>query len=247
MKISVNYLHITSLKSCRRQKKRDAFRNRAQMSVDIREQEIDSVAGGTPEEVRLIKACQEGDPSSFNMLVWRWEKPLYNFIYKYVGNATLAEDLVQDTFIRVLKSIKRYTHQGSFSTWLYRIAVNLCKDHLKRKRLPMVSLHDYYTTGSGEKIYVQDRVADQKARTDDDLKAEEREELVRRLLAGLPEEQRIVILLKEYQELTFREISEVLDVPEGTVKSRLYHALKAMKENLERTGFEMRSRNLSEA
>lgn len=217
------------------------------MSVDLREQETDTMAGGTPEEVRLIRACQEGDPSSFNMLVWRWEKPLYNFIYKYVGNATLAEDLVQDTFIRVLKSIKRYTHQGSFSTWLYRIAVNLCKDHLKRKRLPMVSLHDYYTTGSGEKIYVQDRVADERTRTDDSLKAEEREELVRRLLAGLPEEQRIVILLKEYQELTFREIAEVLEVPEGTVKSRLYHALKAMKENLERTGFEMRSRNLSEA
>lgn len=217
------------------------------MSVDLREQETDTMAGGTPEEVRLIRACQEGDPSSFNMLVWRWEKPLYNFIYKYVGNATLAEDLVQDTFIRVLKSIKRYTHQGSFSTWLYRIAVNLCKDHLKRKRLPMVSLHDYYTTGSGEKIYVQDRVADERARTDDSLKAEEREELVRRLLAGLPEEQRIVILLKEYQELTFREIAEVLEVPEGTVKSRLYHALRAMKENLERTGFEMRSRNLSEA
>ena len=60
------------------------------MSVDLREQETDTVEGGTPEEVRLIKACQDGDPSSFNMLVWRWEKPLYNFIYKYVGNATLA-------------------------------------------------------------------------------------------------------------------------------------------------------------
>jgi RNA polymerase sigma-70 factor (ECF subfamily) len=211
------------------------------MSVDLTEQEFETVEGGTPEEARLIGACQQGDPSAFNMLVWRWEKPLYNFIYKYVGNATLAEDLVQDTFIRVLKSIRRYTHQGSFSTWLYRIAINLCKDHLKRKRLPMVSMHDYYTTGSGEKVYVQDRIADERARTDDSLNAEEREELVRRLLAGLPEEQRIVILLKEYQELTFREISEVLEVPEGTVKSRLYHALKAMRVNLERTGFEMRS------
>jgi RNA polymerase sigma-70 factor (ECF subfamily) len=211
------------------------------MSVDLREQEREAVESGSPDEARLIQACQDGDPSAFNMLVWRWEKPLYNFIYKYVGNATLAEDLVQDTFIRVLKSIRRYTHQGSFSTWLYRIAINLCKDHLKRKRLPMVSLHDYYTTGSGEKIYVQDRVADEKVRTDDNLNAEEREELVRRLLAGLPEEQRIVILLKEYQELTFREIADVLEVPEGTVKSRLYHALRAMKENLERTGFEMRS------
>jgi RNA polymerase sigma-70 factor (ECF subfamily) len=141
----------------------------------------------------------------------------------------------------VLKSIQRYTHQGSFSTWLYRIAINLCKDHLKRKRLPLVSLHDYYTTGSGERVYVQDRIADEESRTDESLRAEEREELVRRLLAGLPEEQRIVILLKEYQELTFREIAEVLDVPEGTVKSRLYHALRAMKESLERTGFAGRS------
>ena len=211
------------------------------MSVDLKEQEMQAVGGGTPEEVRLVRACQEGDPSAFNMLVWRWEKPLYNFIYKYVGNATLAEDLVQDTFIRVLKSIQRYTHQGSFSTWLYRIAINLCKDHLKRKRLPLVSLHDYYTTGSGERVYVQDRIADEESRTDESLRAEEREELVRRLLAGLPEEQRIVILLKEYQELTFREIAEVLDVPEGTVKSRLYHALRAMKESLERTGFAGRS------
>lgn len=211
------------------------------MSVDLGEQDIQAVEGGTPEEARLIMACQEGDSSAFNLLVWRWEKPLYNFIYKYVGDATLAEDLVQDTFIRVLKSIKRYTHQGSFSTWLYRIAINLCKDHLKRKRLPLVSLHDYYTTGSGERVYVQDRIADDQTRTDDSLKAEEREELVRRLLAGLPEEQRIVILLKEYQELTFREIAEVLDVPEGTVKSRLYHALRAMRESLERTGIAVRS------
>ena len=212
------------------------------MSVDVNAlQEVEIPEGGTPEETRLVTACQQGDSSAFNLLVWRWEKPLYNFIYKYVGDATLAEDLVQDTFIRVLKSIGRYTHQGSFSTWLYRIAINLCKDHLKRKRLPLVSLHDYYTTDSGERVYVQDRISDEEARTDESLKVEEREELVRRLLASLPEEQRIVILLKEYQELTFREIAEVLNVPEGTVKSRLYHGLRAMRESLERTGFAGRS------
>jgi len=184
----------------------------------------------------MIAACREGDSAAFNLLVWRWEKPLYNFIYKYVGNATLAEDLVQDTFIRVLKSITRYTHQGSFSTWLYRIAINLCKDHLKRKRLPMVSLQDSFTNASGETVEVQDRVADTGARTDEELLAAEREETVRRLLSGLPEEERMVILLKEYQELTFREIADVLDVPEGTVKSRLYHALRSMRESLERAG-----------
>ncbi|MFC1628715.1 RNA polymerase sigma factor [Gemmatimonadota bacterium] len=206
------------------------------MSTGVEQQEAHSIEGGSPEEARLVEACQEGDSGAFNLLVWRWEKPLYNFIYKYVGDATLAEDLVQDTFLRVLKSIRKYNYQGSLSTWLYRIAVNLCKDHLKRKRLPMVSMHDYYTTGSGERIYVQDRIRDEAARTEDSLMAEEREEMVRRLLAGLPEEERIVILLKEYQELTFREIAEVLDVPDGTVKSRLYHGLRAMRESLERTG-----------
>ncbi len=197
---------------------------------------VHRIEGGSAEEARMIAACREGDAAAFNLLVWRWEKPLYNFIYKYVGDATLAEDLVQDTFMRVLKSIARYTHQGSFSTWLYRIAVNLCKDHLKRKRLPMVSLQDAYANAAGETVYVQDRVADNGARTDAELLTAEREETVRRLLSALPEEQRIVILLKEYQELTFREIADVLDVPEGTVKSRLYHALRSMRESLERTG-----------
>lgn len=206
------------------------------MTVEVEGTGTDRLEGGSPEEARLVEACQEGDTTAFNLLVWRWERPLYNFIYKYVGDATLAEDLVQDTFVRMLKSIGRYRHRGAFSTWLYRIAINLCKDHLKRKRVPMVSLHDYYTTGSGERIYVQDRVADNRSRTDAGLRADEREELVRRLLSSLPEEQRIVILLKEYQELTFREIAEVLSIPEGTVKSRLYHALRSMRERLERLG-----------
>jgi RNA polymerase sigma-70 factor (ECF subfamily) len=206
------------------------------MEAALTESDVRAMEGGSPQEAGLIRACQEGDQGAFNLLVWRWEKPLFNVTYKYVGDAHTAQDLVQETFLRVLKSIRGYTHRGSFSTWLYRIAVNLCKDHLKKKRLPMVSLHDYYTTSSGEKVYVKDRVADEGARSDADLAASRREETVRRLLAGLPEDQRVVILMKEYQDLTFREIAEVLEVPEGTVKSRLYHGLRAMREQLERSG-----------
>ncbi len=190
--------------------------------------------GGSPQETRLIEACREGDASAFNLLVWRWEKPLFNFVYKYVGDAALAQDLVQDTFVRVLKSIRGYSHRGAFSTWLYQVAVNLCKDHLRKKRLPLVSLHDFYTTASGEKVFVKDRVADERARTDAAAEAAEREELVKRLLGGVSEEQRVVILLKEYQELTFVEIAEVLNIPESTVKARLYRGLRAMRELLER-------------
>ncbi len=196
--------------------------------------EARGIEGGSPQEARLIEACQQGDASAFNLLVWRWERPLFNFVYKHVGDAALAQDLVQETFVRVVKSISRYSHRGAFSTWLYQVAVNLCRDHLRRKRLPVVSLHDYYTTVSGEKVFVKDRVADEGARTDAAAEAAEREQLVRRLLGGLSEDQRVVILLKEYQGLTFAEIAEVLDVPESTVKARLYRGLRAMRERLER-------------
>jgi len=206
------------------------------MEATLTEADVRGMEGGSPQEASLIRACQQGDQTAFNLLVWRWEKPLFNFTYKYVGDAHLAQDLVQETFLRVLKSIRGYEHRGAFSTWLYRIAVNLCKDHFRKKRVPMVSLHDYYTTSSGDRVYVKDCLADERAGSDEALAAADREELVRRLLAGLPEEQRIVILLKEYQALKFREIAEVLDVPEGTVKARLYRGLRTMREQLESSG-----------
>ncbi len=206
------------------------------MEATLTQADVRGMKGGSPQEASLIRACQEGDQTAFNLLVWRWEKPLFNFTYKYVGDAHLAQDLVQETFVRVLRSIRGYEHRAAFSTWLYRIAVNLCKDHLRKRRIPMVSLNDYYTTSSGDRVYVKDRVADDGVRSDEAMDAARTEELVRRLLAGLPEDQRIVILLKEYQALTFREIAEVLEVAEGTVKARLYRGLRTMREQLERGG-----------
>jgi RNA polymerase sigma-70 factor (ECF subfamily) len=208
------------------------------MEATLTEADAGGIPGGSSQEADLIEACKEGDQTAFNLLVWRWEKPLFNFTYKYVGDAHLAQDLVQETFIRVLRSIQGYEHRSAFSTWLYRIAINLCKDHFRKKRLPMVSLHDYYTTSSGERVYVKDYVADEGERSDESLAASRREELVRRLLAGLRDEQRIVILMKEYQGLKFREIAEILDVPEGTVKARLYKGLRAMREQIERSGIQ---------
>jgi len=206
------------------------------MEATLTEADVRGMEGGSPQEASLVQACKEGDETAFNLLVWRWEKPLFNFTYKYVGDAHLAQDLVQETFVRVLRSIKGYEHRGAFSTWLYRIAVNLCRDHFRRKKLPMVSLQDYYTTSSGERVYVQDNVPDDGLRSDEAMAKSHREELVRRLIAGLPEEQKIVILMKEYQALTFREIAEVLDVPQGTVKARLYRGLRTMREQLEHSG-----------
>jgi RNA polymerase sigma-70 factor (ECF subfamily) len=206
------------------------------MGVPGTKAEARGIRGGSAQEAQLIEACQRGNASAFNLLVWRWEKPLFNFVYRYVGDAATAQDLVQDTFVRVMKSIGQYSHRGAFSSWLFQVAVNLCKDHLRKKRLPVVSLHDHYTAGSGKRVSVKDQVADEGAQTDAAVESAEREGLVRRLLAGLSEDQRVVILLKEYQGLTFAEISEVLGVPDGTVKARLYRGLRAMRQQLEREG-----------
>jgi RNA polymerase sigma-70 factor (ECF subfamily) len=207
------------------------------MGVPRTRAEARRIEGGSAQETQLIEACQEGDASAFNLLVWRWEKPIFNFVYKYVGDAAAAQDLVQDTFVRVLRSIRQYGHRGAFSSWLYSIAVNLCKDHLKRKkRRTVVSLHDYYTTASGRRVSVKDEVPDEEARADAGAEAADRERLVQRLLAGLSEDQRVVILLREYQALTFPEIAEVLGVPENTAKARLHRGLHAMRRQLELEG-----------
>lgn len=195
------------------------------------------IVSGSAQEARLIEQCRQGDASAFNLLVWRWERPLFGFVHRYVGNAEVAQDLVQDTFVRVMRSLEGYSHRGTFSSWLYRVAVNLCRDHLRKKRLPVVSLHDGYTTVSGRKVAVEELVVDEGPRPDAALEAQDREELVKRLLDDLSEDQRVVILLKEYQALTFREISEVLDVPENTVKARLYRGLRAMRRQLETEGW----------
>ena len=210
------------------------------MGVPFTKAEARSIEGGSAQEAQLIEACQQGNASAFNLLVWRWEKPLFNFAYKYVGDAEAAQDLVQETFVRVVKSIGRYGHRGAFSSWLYSIAVNLCKDHLKRKkRRTVVPLHDYYTTVSGQRVSVKDEVPDEDARTDARAEASDREKLVRRLLAGLSEDQRVAILLREYQALTFPEIAEVLGVPENTAKARVHRGLHAMRRQLESEGISL--------
>jgi len=212
------------------------------MGVPFTKAEIRSTEGESAQEAQLIAACQAGNAKAFNLLVRRWERPLFNFVCKYVGDATVAEDLVQDTFVRVVRSIGQYAHRGAFRSWLYSIAVNLCRDHLKsRKRRTVISLYDGYTTVSGTRVSVSDDMPDERARTDAGAEAADRERLVRRLLAGLSEDQRVVILLREYQALTFPEIAEVLGVPENTAKARLHRGLRAMRLQLEREGVSPRN------
>jgi RNA polymerase sigma-70 factor (ECF subfamily) len=180
----------------------------------------------TPSDERLVEAFQAGDLAAFDLLVLRWERKIQGTVYRVLGTEEDARDVTQEAFLKAFRSLHGFKGQSRFSSWLYQIALNLCRDRLRRKRgKAFVSLDSLEEDGGlpGLSPYEQ---AERGALCG----------LVREALAELPDEQREVIVLKEYQELTFVEIAEILDVPLSTVKTRLYRGLVGLRGRLERQG-----------
>lgn len=177
----------------------------------------------------LVAACLEGEESAFDVLVARWDRKIRGAIYRIVGSEDEARDLCQEAFLKAYRHLGTFKQEARFSSWLYQIALNLCRDRLRRRRgRTMVSLDDADEGGFG---LVESRPSP--------FEVLEGRDLSRRVAAAveaLPEEQREVIVLKEYQGLTFLEIAQVLDVPISTVKTRLYRGLVLLRGRLEREG-----------
>lgn len=177
----------------------------------------------------LVAACREGDESAFDVLVTRWDRKIRGAIFRIVGSEDEARDLCQEAFFKAYRHLGTFKQEARFSSWLYQIALNLCRDRLRRRRgRTMVSLDDVDEGGLG---MVESRPSP--------LDLVEGRDLRRRVaaaVAALPEEQREVIVLKEYQGLTFLEIAQALDVPISTVKTRLYRGLVLLRGRLEREG-----------
>ena len=185
-------------------------------------------------DASLIERYLEGDVGAFNTLVWRWEQPLYRFIYRNVGNTETAKDLCQNTFIKTFKHLKNLKEKEKFSPWIYRIALNLCRDEFKRrKRHRMTYLEDMH--GNDDSNSLTDMIPDEGNMNPEEIyHNEELGDILKRLLMKLPEEQRVVIVMKQYEGLKFTEIAEILEQPINTIKSRLYYALRALKKTLEK-------------
>jgi len=184
-------------------------------------------------DAALIKQFREGDVGAFNRLVWRWEKPLFNFIYRSIGNEETAKDICQTTFIRTFRELKKLRDPEKFSSWIYRIALNLCRDEYKKKKnRPLLSLSgcDF----NGDTVNLIEQMSDQNVKTPEELCHHQQiSEILKRSLMMLPEEQRVVIVMKQYQELKFSEIADILSQPINTVKSRLYYGLRTLRKILE--------------
>jgi RNA polymerase sigma-70 factor, ECF subfamily len=183
---------------------------------------------GTDEE--LVTAFRGGDISAFDTLVQRWERKIQGAVYRIMGSGEEARDLAQETFLRAYRGLGSFKSEARFSSWLYQIALNLCRDRLRQRRgKTLVSIDDLDPTTAA-------RIDRSPATAQDLVEAKDLGRIVAMAMSDLPEEQREVIVLKEYQGLTFQEIADTLGVPVSTVKTRLYRGLGQMRERLERQG-----------
>src|SRR5438874_6299425 len=177
----------------------------------------------------LVARSMGGDLDSFNQLVLRWQRPIYALAYRVIGREEDARDVCQETFLRAFRALKGFKGQAKFSSWLYRIALNLCRDWIRRERRQPVAQ-------APEGVDLID-LASQAAPAEsiEDLVArKEISQAVARAMAALPEDQRTAIVLKEYHGLTFQEIADMQNCPLSTVKTRLYQGLTVLRRQLER-------------
>jgi RNA polymerase sigma-70 factor (ECF subfamily) len=191
----------------------------------------------TRTDEELVALATAGDQESFNQLVVRWERPIYALAYRTLGREEDARDVVQEAFLRAYRGLKGFKGQAKFSSWLYRITINLCRDWIRReRRTPLVQVPE----GAEPEDLAGDRIA--QAESVEDLVARrEMSDAVAKAMLELPEEQRAAILLKEFQGLTFQEIADMLDCPLSTVKTRLYQGLSVLRRRLERRQAEQAS------
>ena len=177
----------------------------------------------------LVARSISGDADSFNELILRWERPIYALAYRVIGREEDARDVCQETFLRAFRALKGFRGQAKFSSWLYRIALNLCRDWVRReRRTPVVQAPD------GVDLMDLAAVREPTESIEDLVARHDLTRTVERAMALLPEEQRTAIILKEYHGLTFQEIAELIGCPLSTVKTRLYQGLTVLRRELAR-------------
>jgi len=182
------------------------------------------------EDGMLIERARKGDRSAFDDLVYKYETRAYQYAYRLTTNAEEAGDIVADAFVRVYGALPNFKQQSSFTTWLYRIITNCFLDLRKReKNRPTTSLESTLSTDEGE---LERQVEDPNAVSDEFVERNERERLMQEAVAVLPEYQRAMITMYHAEGLSYEEISEALDLPIGTVKSRLNRARISLREQL---------------
>jgi RNA polymerase sigma-70 factor (ECF subfamily) len=181
----------------------------------------------------LMVRYQQGDRSAFTLLVRRHQTSLYNFALRHIGAPQVAEDIVQETFVRVVQNAGEFKHEARFTTWVFTITRNLCIDQLRKRALRKhASLDATHDTGEGEGRSLGEQTADSRASVEREATGSELKERIAKAVEALPDEQREVFLMRELNNLPFKEIAAITGVPENTVKSRMRYALERLQQAL---------------
>lgn len=181
----------------------------------------------------LMFKYAKGDVGAFEQLLERHRRPLFGYLCRVLKNRELAEDTFQEVFIRVMKARTRYKKTAKFSTWLYRIARNACIDALRREKYRKTeSLSRTRNPGGDSELTLLDAIPSSNPGPDVEFDRREFKEALKKCIERLSPEQREVFMLRQYQNLPFREIARVTDATESTVKSRMRYALKSLRKML---------------
>ncbi len=182
----------------------------------------------------LMVHYQRGEVRAFEILLERHRKPVFNFILRFVGSRELAEDLLQDTFLRVIKGAGNYKRKAKFTTWLYTIARNLCVDQSRRKKHRRhASLDSPIGKGTENSGTLLDVVPGKDMPSDRKAVSRQLHQTLHNAIGSLSDEQREVFLMREFLDMPFKQIADVVGVPENTVKSRMRYALEKLRLELE--------------
>ncbi|MGG0790585.1 MULTISPECIES: RNA polymerase sigma factor SigW [Bacillaceae] len=176
-----------------------------------------------------INQVLKGDHNAFGEIVEIYKDKVFQICFRMLGNRQEAEDLAQEAFVRAYVNIRSFNIQMKFSTWLYRIATNLCIDRLRKKK------PDYYLdaeVAGTEGLNMYSQIASDMAKPEEEVESLELQETIQVEIMKLPEKYRSVIVLKYIEELSLKEISEILDLPVGTVKTRIHRGREALRKQL---------------
>ncbi|MEW6585861.1 MAG: sigma-70 family RNA polymerase sigma factor [Nitrospirota bacterium] len=187
---------------------------------------------GADEDADLVSSCKKGDTDAFETLVKRHQKRMFNAAYRIAGDYNEASEIVQDAFISAYKNIRKFREKAKFSTWLYTIVVNTSRNHLRqlniRRSREGLSLDDPISAREGN-----DPVSDSPSAFDK-LEQKEMRQMVRQCMDTLGSEFREVVVLRDISGFSYEEISDILKIPQGTVKSRIFRARDDLRRCLKK-------------
>lgn len=177
----------------------------------------------------LVKRAKEGDGKAYDELTLLYKEAVYSIIYRMVHNQQEAEDLMQETFIKAYNSITSFNEEYAFSTWLFKIATNNCIDFFRKRKLRTYSMDQSIRYKDDE---IQVEYADDKPTIEKEIISSEKSKIIKIAIEQLPEKYRQAIVLRHQEERSYEEIAEIMNLPLGTVKARIFRAREMLYKSL---------------